>query len=205
MLHYGAACGLGLLAGGAFAWIWLRVVPTGTNRRFWSAMSGLTREMLRVEETGAFLRLYRRLGGLLAKYVARNLGGAALGCVPMIAMLLTVAPVVFEAWDARAPRFALVPAEAAGLVAAPAALTERTGYCATSGYCALFAALDFNVVRLEAAPAGAAATVNYVVMRADHGDVNPLWPFLSDIEAAFFVVFMLATVIGLVWPHKRRS
>ena len=113
MLHYAAACGLGLLAGGAFAWIWLRVVPAGTNRRFWSAMSGLTREMLQVEETGAFLRLYRRLGALLAKYVARNLGGAALGCVPMIAILLTVAPLVFSAWDARAPRLALVPAEAA--------------------------------------------------------------------------------------------
>lgn len=200
MLHYGAACGLGVLAGGAFAWIWLRVVPSGTNRRFWSAMSGLTREMLQVEETGAFLRLYRRLGGLLAKYVARNLGGAALGCLPMIAILLTVAPLVFSAWDARAPRLALVPAEAAGLVATPAALSERTGYCATDGYCALFAALDFKVVRLDPAP-----TFNYVVARADHGDSNPLWPFLSDIEAAFFLAFILATLLGLLWPHKRRS
>lgn len=197
MLHYAAACGLGLAAGGAFAWIWLRVVPAGTNRRFWSAMAGLTREMLQVEETGAFLRLYRQLGALLARYVARNLGGAALGCVPMIAILFTVAPLVFEAWDARAPRYTLVPAEAAGLVATP---TERTGYCASDGYCALFAALDFKVVRLETAP-----TYNYVVARADHGDVNPLWPFLSDIEAAFFLAFILATVMGLVWPHKRRS
>lgn len=200
MLHYAAACGLGLLAGGAFAWIWLRVVPAGTNRRFWSAMSGLTREMLQVEETGAFLRLYRRLGGLLAKYVARNLGGAALGCVPMIAILLSVAPLVFSAWDARAPRLALVPAEAASLVTTAGALSERTGYCATDGYCALFAALDFKVVRLEPAP-----TFNYVVARADHGDSNPLWPFLSDIEAAFFAAFILATLMGLLWPHKRRS
>jgi hypothetical protein len=200
VLHYAAACGLGLLAGGAFAWIWLRVVPAGTNRRFWSAMSGLTREMLQVEETGAFLRLYRRLGGLLAKYVARNLGGAALGCLPMIAILLTVAPLVFSAWDARAPRLALIPAEAANLVTTPAALSERTGYCATDGYCALFAALDFKVVRLEPAP-----TFNYVVARADHGDANPLWPFLSDIEAAFFAAFILATLMGLLWPHQRRS
>jgi hypothetical protein len=197
VLYYGAACGLGLLAGAAFAWIWLLVVPAGTNRRFWSAMIGLTREMLQVEETGAFLRLYRRLGGLLAKYVARNLGGAALGCLPMIAILLTVAPLVFSAWDARAPRLALVPAEAASLVTATP--SERTGYCATDGYCALFAALDFKVVKLND------AKVDYVVARADHGDVNPLWPFLSDIEVAFFLAFILATVIGLVWPHKRRS
>jgi hypothetical protein len=197
VLHYAAACGLGLLAGGAFAWIWLRVVPAGTNRRFWSAMSGLTREMLQVEETGAFLRLYRRLGALLAKYVARNLGGAALGCVPMIAILLTVAPLVFSAWDARATRLALVPAEAASLVMTPAALSERTGYCGTDGYCALFTALDFKVVRLEG--------LDYAVARADHGDANPLWPFLSDIEAAFFAAFILATLTGLLWPHKRRS
>lgn len=198
MLHYGAACGLGLLAGGAFAWIWLRVVPTGTNRRFWSAMSGLTREMLRVEETGAFLRLYRRLGGLLAKYVARNLGGAALGCLPMIAILLTVAPLVFEDWDRAAERVALVPPTATVPLTTG---TQRTGYCASDGYCALFAALDFKVVRVEAGP----AAPPYAIARADHGDVNPLWPFLSDIEAAFFAAFMLATVIGLVWPHKRRS
>ena len=197
MLHYAAACGLGLLAGGAFAWIWLRLVPAGTNGRFWSAMSGLTREMLKVEETGAFLRLYRRLGGLLAKYVARNLGGAALGCVPMIAILLTVAPLVFSAWDARATRLALVPAEAASLVMTPAALSECTGYCGTDGYCALFTALDFKVVRLEG--------LDYAVARADHGDANPLWPFLSDIEAAFFAAFILATLTGLLWPHKRRS
>ena len=184
MLHYAAACGLGLAAGVAFAWIWLRVVPAGTNRRFWSAMAGLTREMLTVEETGAFLRLYRRLGGLLAKYVARNLGGAALGCLPMIAILLTVAPSVFESWDRTAPR-------AAGM--------ERTAYCGSDGYCALFAALDFKVVKVDD------AKLDYVVVRADHGDVNPLWPFLSDIEAAFFLAFILATVTGLLWPQKRQS
>ena len=74
-------------------------------------------------------------------------------------------------------------------------------YCASDGYCTLFAALDFKVVRLDAVPAGHA----YIVERASHGDINPLWPFLSDIEAAFFVVFMLATVIGLLWPREPRS
>ena len=194
MLHYAAACGLGLAAGVAFAWIWLRVVPAGTNRRFWSAMAGLTREMLKVEETGAFLQLYGRLGGLLAKYVGRNLGGAALGCLPMIAILLTVAPLVFQAWDRTADRVAIVPPTASVPVASG---FERTGYCGTTEYCALFAALDFKVVRHEG--------LDYAVARPDHGDVNPLWPFLSDIEAAFFLAFILATVTGLLWPHKRRS
>ena len=59
----------------------------------------------------------------------------------MIAILLTLAPMVFSAWD-RA--------------------VERVAYCASDGYCTLFAALDFKVVRLDAVPAGHA----YVVERA---------------------------------------
>jgi hypothetical protein len=198
---YGAACALGAAAGFAFAWLWLRVVPPGTNRRFWSSMSELTRHLLAVEQTSEFLLLYRRLGGLLARYVARNLGGTVVACLPMIAILLTVAPLVFGGWDARAQRVALVPAHAAGLVAAPSVVSERTGYCSSEGYCALFAALDFKVVQLDAGPARSA----YVVVRADHGDVNPLWPFLSDIEAAFFAAFILASIAGLLWPRKQRS
>lgn len=196
MAFYAAACALGALAGLAFAGLWLRVVPPGTNRAFWSSMSQLTRRLLEVEQTDEFLRLYRQLGGLLARYVGRNLAGTLVACLPMIAILLTVAPLVFEAWDRTAERVALVPATA---TVPPATGTERTGYCASDGYCALFAALDFKVVRIDD------AKIDYAVARADHGDVNPLWPFLSDIEAAFFLALMLATVIGLVWPHKRRS
>jgi hypothetical protein len=178
--YYGAACALGAAAGVGFAWLWLRLVPPGTNRRFWSSMSELARGMLAVEETREFFALYRRLGGLLARYVGRNLGATVVACLPMIAILLTVAPMVFRAWD-RA--------------------VERVAYCASDGYCTLFAALDFKVVRLDAVPAGHA----YVVERASHGDINPLWPFLSDIEAVFFAVFILATVIGLLWPRKPQS
>ncbi|HEV3009118.1 MAG TPA: hypothetical protein VGX52_08810 [Burkholderiales bacterium] len=197
---YGAACALGAAAGAAFAWLWLRLVPPGTNRRFWSSMSELARRLLAVEETREFLLLYRRLGALLARYVGRNLGATVVACLPMIAILLTVAPLVFGAWDRTAERVALVPPAASAIV--PATTTaERTGYCASEGYCALFAALDFKVVRLDAGPEAPA----YVVARADHGDVNPLWPFLSDIEAAFFAVFILATLIGLLWPRKPRS
>jgi hypothetical protein len=199
IVYYSAACALGALAGLGFAWLWRRLVPRGTNRAFWSSMSGLTRRMLEVEQAGEFLRLYRTLGGLVARYVGRNLGGTLVACVPMVAVMLTVAPPLFEAWDARAPRVALIPPEASGLV--PTSRVGRTGYCSTAGYCALFTALDFKVVPLKAGAAGP----DYAVVRADHGDANPLWPFLSDIEAALFVAFVFATVAGLLWPHKPRS
>lgn len=188
---YGAACALGAAAGIAFAWLWLRIVPPGTNRRFWSSMSGLTRGLLAAEETSEFLALYRRLAGLSARYVGRNLAGTAVACLPMIAILLTVAPLVFNAWDRTAERVALVPPTAGIPISNN---IERTGYCASDGYCALFAALDFKVVRVDAPP--------YAIARADHGDINPLWPWLSDLEAAFFAVFMLATLAGLLWPKR---
>jgi hypothetical protein len=194
MLFYAAACGLGLLAGAAFAWLWLWLVPRGTNRCFWASMSALAREMLEVEETRAFLRLYRRLGALLAPYLARNLGGTALACVPMIAILLTLAAPLFEGWDAKAERVTLVPESAANLLPSPMPQhAERTGYCSSEAYCTLFAALDFKVVKLHE------SSVSYAVMRADHSDVNPLWPFLSDIEAAFFAAFIASTIGGLLW------
>jgi hypothetical protein len=177
---YAAACALGGAAGIAFAWLWLRIVPPGTNRRFWSSMSELLRRLLAAQEIREFLALYRRLAGLLARYLARNLGGTVVACLPMIAILLTAAPLVFNARDRG---------------------VERVAYCASDGYCTLFAALDFKVVRLEAVPAGR----DYVVERAEHGDINPLWPWLSDIEAAFFAVFILATLAGLLWPRKPRS
>lgn len=182
MLHYAAACGLGLLAGAAFAWIWLRIVPRGTNRRFWSAMSGLTREILQVEETSVFLRLYGRLARMLGPYLARNLGGMVLGCLPMIAILLTIAPMVFESWDARADP----------------PMTTRTAYCSSPGYCMTFASLGFEVVQSR-------QDVPYRVVRAEHGDVNPLWPFLNDLEAAFFLAFILSTLVGLLWPSRKPS
>jgi hypothetical protein len=187
VLHYGAAVGLGVAAGLAFAWLWLLVVPHDIHRRFWSAMSGLTREMLVVEEGGHFLRLYRRLAGLLFRYVGRNIGGTLLGCLPMVVILFTLAPLVFASWDRRAP-------EGASL--------ERTAQCASAGWCTVFASLGFEVVESTPEELGGAP---YRVSRPSHRDVNPLWPFLSDIEAAFFLAFILSTIAGLLWPSPRRK
>lgn len=198
MLFYAAACALGLVSGAAFAWLWLRVVPRGTNQRYWSAMSGLLRDMLRIEETSAFLGLYKRLGILTGVYVGRNLGGAALGCLPMIVLLLTAGAALFDAWDARAPGIAIVPESAAQEVPAPAT-RERVAHCGSEGACLAFSSLGFATVRKEG------LSVPYVVTRADHGDANPLWPFLSDLEAAFFLAFVLSTLAGLLWPARASS
>jgi hypothetical protein len=168
-----AACALGAAAGLAFAWLWLRIVPRGTNGAFWSGMSGITREMLRVDEPAALLALYRRLGGLLWRYVARNLAGIVVACLPMVAIVLVAMP--------------LLPAKSAT--------------CSSGGYCLLLESLAFDVTEAPAAPGEPA----YRITRAGPAGANPLWPFLSDIEAAFFAAFMFATFAGLLWPSPRPS
>jgi len=124
MPGYLAAGALGAAAGLGFAWLWLRIVPGGTNRRFWSAMAGLTGEMLRVDEPAAFLALYRRLGGLLVRYVARNFAGILVACLPMAAILVAATPL----------------------------LPERSATCSSPGYCLLLESLVFDVTEVAAAP-----------------------------------------------------
>jgi hypothetical protein len=133
--YYGAACALGAVAGVAFVWLWLRIVPAGTNRTFWSAMSDLCRRLLAADDMAEFLGLYKRLAGMLGPYVARNLAGTVIACLPVIALLASIGP---------------------------------------------------------------------LLVQAKHG-VNPLWPFLSDVEAAFFAVFILVTLAGILWPRKLGS
>ena len=66
-----AAGALGLLAGILFGWLWLRIVPWAVHRRFFSAMTALIGELVRVEEARVFLGLYRRLLGLVAPVFAQ--------------------------------------------------------------------------------------------------------------------------------------
>lgn len=171
MLGYVEAGALGAAAGLAFASLWLRIVPRGTNRRFWSAMAELTRAMLRVDEPSALLALYRRLGALLAGYLARNLGGVLVACLPMLAIV----------------------------VAATVLMPPRTATCSSPGTCLLLDSLAFDVREVAPAP----GEPSYRISRVERDGANPFWPFLSDIEAAFFAAFVLSTLAGLLWPSPR--
>jgi len=89
-----AAGALGLLAGILFGWLWLRIVPWAVHRRFFSAMTALIGELVRVEEARVFLGLYRRLLGLVARYVGRNLGGTVVASLPLLVLLLAASRVI---------------------------------------------------------------------------------------------------------------
>lgn len=83
-----AAAGLGALAGVAFAWLWLRVVPWAVHLDFWAAMPLAAREVLGADEARVFFGHYRGLLALVARYVGRNLGGALVASLPVLGVLL---------------------------------------------------------------------------------------------------------------------
>lgn len=95
---------------------------------------------------------------------------------------------------------ACLPMAAIVLVAAPL-LPAKSASCSSAGYCLLLESLAFDVTPVPAAPGEPA----YRITRAGSAGTNPLWPFLSDLEATFFAAFMFSTFAGLLWPSPRRK
>jgi hypothetical protein len=116
MLLLAAACIVGAAAGAAFASLWLRAVPRGTNRRFWSAAFVLSGELLKADELAGLLRLYRRLAELLGGYLARNLFGTVLAGLPLVLVVLAAAPLAPDARTETAFLAAFALATLAGLL-----------------------------------------------------------------------------------------
>jgi hypothetical protein len=181
--------------------------------RFWSTMASVTRGMLSAEETADFLRLYRRLGASLFGYLGRNLGGLALACIPLIALMFALSPLLFAPWDARAGQPTVHPA-GAGVLEAPPAGDEhvlrlptrpepiplagdpaRAAVCWSPAQCLLLRSLDFSVTSLER-PAG--TDYGAVIVRADGTSWNPLFPYLNDLEFVFFGMTMVGVSAGFL-------
>ncbi len=97
MLEIAGACGLGAAAGAACAGLWLAAVPHAVHGRFWSAMRALSGELLRADEFGHLLPLYRRLGGTVGAYAARNFGGVLLTTLPLAVLPLVMHEAAFFA------------------------------------------------------------------------------------------------------------
>lgn len=91
-----AVCTLGLAAGIAFGWLWLRIVPWAVHLRFWSAMTSLAGDILKVDDARVFFGLYRNLLGATARYVGRNLAGTLVAGIPVLIVVLLAAPLVRE-------------------------------------------------------------------------------------------------------------
>ena len=220
--YFGGAIVLGTLLGAVFIVIWRRCLPKAWARLFWSSFAQTARALMTVDDGRTFARLYGRLGVSVIKYVGRNTGGLALGVLPTALVVVLAFPVALENWGHRAPGIVAVPSTADvslpgtphdGLspIAGPAIL-EAGGHrvtianpaapnamCWSDGWCLVFELLAFQVQRLDAA---APPDARYIAVRPDHGDGNPLWPFLSDLEFAFWLAFLAGTT-GTFLLHGR--
>ena len=102
--YYAGGIAAGLALGWLFVRLWRLCAPREINRRFWTSLGDISRQMLAVDEIAALLRLYRRLAREVGGYVLRNLGGLALACLPVAAFLILVAPAALALWDRGADR-----------------------------------------------------------------------------------------------------
>ena len=219
LLFYGGGIGCGLLLGWLFGRLWRWCAPREANRRFWVSLRDITRQMLKVDDLAWLLALYRRLAQDAGGYALRNLGGLLLGLLPVAAFLTLVAPSVLALWDRGAEQVVLYPSGRSWQIARSADPSEpaagpgdpdvgrddgsagpgRTAVCWSPARCTIFRLLGFRVIEraeplLDDAP--------YVVIRADRGRRNLLWPYLNDLEFAFGCAFMVATIGSLL---RRRT
>jgi hypothetical protein len=175
------------------------------------------KRMLAVDELQLLFSLYRRLALDVGGYLLRNLGGLVVAGLPVVAFSVFVAPLVLELWDRMADGIVLYPqvavdtftaAERSEMLAILGISTielnqqpanvGRTAVCWTQTHCALFRLLAFEVIET---PSAILHNAPYLVVRAQHGDVNVLWPYLNDLEFIFVCAFM-ATAIGSLLGYR---
>lgn len=218
LLFYSGGIAGGLLLGWLFVPLWRLCAPRESNRRFWVSFGDVTRQMLTVDDVAQLLSLYRRLGREAGGYVLRNLGGLILASLPAAAFLILVAPAALALWDHGAERIAVYPPEAAQAIANSADRTaspashpagskvefdtdpshelQRTAICWTAAHCTIFRLLAFYVIEK---PEPVVDEASYVVIRAQRGRRNALWPYVNDLEFAFACAFMFATIASFWW------
>lgn len=221
LAYYATASAAGIAGGWAFALIWARLVPSSLQGQFWSTMTGIAKSMLAAEHSRQFLDLYRRLGGSLARYLARNIGGLALGCVPLIALTIVLSVGVFGPWDIKAGAPSVYPHRAATLYqqqhgspllldmgdsGAPIVVKRdapvRAAVCWSVLRCLLLESLYFSVT-VRDAPNG--ADYGAVIVRSGAASWNPLFPYLNDLEFMFFAMTTVGVVAAAVFMRRKRT
>lgn len=218
MLYYLGAITAGALAGLLFALIWRRLVPMRVHGEFWTEMAALTKNIISVDDTAVFLRLYKQLALTAGSYMVRNLSGMVLSCAPLIIIVLTVGMHLFNGWDAQGERrgeqVAVIPAGAAILEEPGPSGTRRvklsgnhenivldgpvtrTGICWSTLRCATLKLLGFQVIRLQP-PVD--EDVQPFIVRTDHDNWNPLWPYLGSLEFVFYLAVVIVVSTTLLW------
>jgi|GEM_PF-3790136 len=165
---------LGLVGGYAFQRIWRRILPSSFSHALLDRLPGDIRGMLTAEVPSEMLKHYRAVVLGMLGWSARGAVALAIGLVPV-----TVAFLLVAAWD---------PSARGG---------GKDAFCASAVGCALFEMMLFDTHRrpdLE----------RPIVVRSATFDVNPVWPYVNDVELAFFAAVLLGGA-GAAWGNRKRQ
>lgn len=215
LIYWSIALALGAAAGVAFLLAWRFFLPPGTQSRFWNALSALGLKAITVDEVSEFLATYRRLFVALGGYLGRNLAIAAVGGTAMVGAILFLLAPLQTNWDRQSAT--LTAASSAGpapmshagdalVFARPGQRVTVTGddvsvriaACGSGDSCGLLEWLGFTIAPRSGPP----TQDRTVIVRASHGDRNPLWPFLSDLEAVFGLGLLVSPLAIFFLPKQ---
>jgi hypothetical protein len=204
----------GIGAGWAFYHVWRRILPRERSREFWQSVPAHASGMLKSEDPDDVFRHYRALLRHTATFGTRNTLAVLAGLLPLAALFLLAG--VLHAAERRVPIVEVQPAAAvAGLAASAAwaptpdgglqfdrraygdsglrlfgetldrdALTDKRAWCTGWLGCLGYELMLFETHPLSADPG--IAELDSVVVRPRAFDANPWWPYLDDLELAFF-------------------
>lgn len=207
---------LGVAAGLTFGLAWRYFFPPKTQKRFWMSLTVLSQQAVTVDTTSEFLALYRNLGTTLGGFLGRNFGTLGVGGLGIVVAMVFGLQPLGASFDTRSGT--LVASDPAlerlaqrhdgrltyKIGTVPVAVIDtpvtRTAICSGTWWsCAGLSLLDFDIVDLPDAPRSFASPM---IIRAAHGDVTPLWPYLNDLETLFFAALMIAMTVSILWRPK---
>nr|CRH05128.1 Membrane protein of unknown function [Candidatus Magnetococcus massalia] len=217
-----AAAMLGLF----FAFVWRRLMGTMSFRYISQQFIHHAKPLLSLnhDDDDQFFHHYKSLIKLIFRYMGRNLLAMALGLAPFLLAMLLLFPMVRDQLNQELHQVVLYPplepapiSRVARCEEEPAKLLlpyglgcadpyTNTAICWQESSCMWLSLLDFDL-RQVAPPQGVQPDeqrAGYLLVRPTAGDGNPLWPFLSDFEAALYALFSLMAMLGFLWPKRRQ-
>ena len=219
----------GIGGGWAFYYIWRKILSRQRSREFWRALPAHASGILRSEDPDDVFRHYRMLIRQTATFGTRNTLAVLAGLVPLAALFLLSEWA--NQPEQRVPIVEVRPAVAVSGVPASAEwtttrdggllfdrreyansglslfgqtldheeLADKRAFCAGWLACLGFELMLFETHRLQARLPGHGSGA--VVVRPQAFDANPWWPYLDDLELAFFV----SAAVGGIFAGWRSS
>jgi hypothetical protein len=220
---------VGFAGGVAFHFLWRKILPRDLSRNFWRAVPTHASGLVNSEDPDDVMRHYGSLMKQIGRFAARNTLGVLAGLAPVAALFILSdelygqersVPVV-EVRPARAVAgaFAAVPTQQTrdgGILIDSASLTRefhlfgealdrealgsKHAFCHGWLACLGYDLMLFKTHSLPSPPLNLSS--DSVVIRPRVFAANPFWPYIDDLELAFFGGIMAGS-IAAAWRASR--